>query len=124
MKSCSVAASALPFNSAGIDEWTVDLITWNKGRIGMGYRTRRTAEYLIVLQKTPKRAKGVWTRHDIPDVWTEKPSSKVTHSKPVEVAAGAHRVSYGSGRSSSRPCRRQFQRPRGLSTRREDVRRL
>ena len=43
---------------SGIDDWiqdttfeTVDLITWNKGRIGMGYRTRRTAEYLIVLQK-------------------------------------------------------------------------
>ena len=75
---------------SGIDDWTerttletVDLVTWNKGRIGMGYRTRRTAEYLIVLQKTPKRAKGVWTRHDIPDVWTEKPSSKITHSKPV-----------------------------------------
>ena len=75
---------------SGINEWTegtsletVDLVTWNKGRIGMGYRTRRTAEYLIVLQKVPKRAKGVWTRHDIPDVWTEKPSSKVTHSKPV-----------------------------------------
>ena len=78
---------------SGIDEWTdgtsletVDLITWNKGRIGMGYRTRRTAEYLIVLQKSPKRAKGVWTRHDIPDVWTEKPpssKSNAVHPKPV-----------------------------------------
>ena len=75
---------------SGIGEWiegtdleTVDLVTWNKGRIGMGYRTRRTAEYLVVLQKAPKRAKGVWTRHDIPDVWDEKPTSKVTHSKPV-----------------------------------------
>ncbi len=78
---------------SGIDEWTegttletVDLITWNKGRIGMGYRTRRTAEYLIVLQKTPKRAKGIWTRHNIPDVWTEKASSsKGVHPKPVEL---------------------------------------
>ncbi len=78
---------------SGIDEWTegttletVDLITWNKGRIGMGYRTRRTAEYLIVMQKAPKRAKGIWTRHDIPDVWTEKaPSSKGVHLKPVEL---------------------------------------
>ena len=75
---------------SGIGEWiegtdleTVDLVTWNKGRMGMGYRTRRKAEYLMVLQKAPKRAKGVWTRHDIPDVWEEKPSSKVTHSKPV-----------------------------------------
>ena len=78
---------------SGIDEWTegttletVDLITWNKGRIGMGYRTRRTAEYLIVLQKAPKRAKGIWTRHDIPDVWDEKaPTLKGVHPKPVEL---------------------------------------
>ncbi len=75
---------------SGIGEWvegtdleTVDLVTWNKQRIGMGYRTRRTAEYLVVLQKAPKRAKGVWTRHDIPDVWDEKPASRVTHAKPV-----------------------------------------
>jgi len=39
---------------------TVDLITWNKDRMGMGYRTRRFSEYLIILQKPPKRAKGVW----------------------------------------------------------------
>ncbi len=78
---------------SGIDEWTehttletVDLITWNKGRIGMGYRTRRTAEYLIVLQKAPKRAKGVWTSHNIPDVWDEKaPSLKGVHPKPIEL---------------------------------------
>lgn len=62
----------------GIAPWTrdlgletVDLITWDKGRIGMGYRTRRRCEYLVVLQKPPKRAKGVWTRHDIPDVWDD-----------------------------------------------------
>ena len=78
---------------SGINDWIqdttfeiVDLITWNKSRIGMGYRTRRTAEYLIVLQKAPKRAKGIWTRHDIPDVWEEKvPSTKsnAVHPKPV-----------------------------------------
>ena len=78
---------------SGIDDWTqdttleiVDLITWNKARIGMGYRTRRKSEYLIVLQKAPKRAKGIWTRHDIPDVWEEKaPSSKGVHPKPVQL---------------------------------------
>ena len=47
----------------------VDLISWDKGRIGMGYRSRRTTEYCVALQKRPKRAKGVWTRHDIPDTW-------------------------------------------------------
>lgn len=75
---------------SGIDDWTqdttletVDLVTWNKARIGMGYRTRRTAEYLLVLQKAPKRAKGIWTRHDIPDVWEEKVPSNIVHPKPV-----------------------------------------
>jgi site-specific DNA-methyltransferase (adenine-specific) len=68
--------------AAGLE--TVDLITWDKGRIGMGYRSRRRSEYLLVLQKPPKRAKGVWTRRDIPDVWTEKVSRSGphTHSKP------------------------------------------
>ncbi len=62
---------------------TVDMIVWDKGRIGMGYRTRRTAEYLIVLQKRPKRAKGVWRDHTLPDVWHEPASKCHPHAKPV-----------------------------------------
>lgn len=67
----------------------VDLITWNKGRMGMGYRTRRYSEYLVIFQKLPVRAKGVWRVHDIPDVVTEKiletGNKKHTHAKPVEL---------------------------------------
>ena len=65
---------------------TVDMVTWHKARMGMGYRTRRTAEYLIIAQKHPVRAKGVWLRHDIPDVWTEKAGPGLfqhPHAKPV-----------------------------------------
>ena len=62
---------------------TVDLIVWNKMRIGMGYRTRRTSEYCLILQKKPLRAKGVWKAHDIPDVWNEKLPSRGGHAKPV-----------------------------------------
>ena len=62
---------------------TVDLIVWNKMRIGMGYRTRRTSEYCLVLQKKPLRAKGVWKAHDIPDVWNEKLPSRGGHAKPL-----------------------------------------
>jgi len=62
---------------------TVDLIVWNKMRMGMGYRTRRTSEYCLVLQKAPLRAKGVWLAHDIPDVWNEKLAVKFAHAKPV-----------------------------------------
>jgi site-specific DNA-methyltransferase (adenine-specific) len=74
----------------GIDGWIdgtslsrVDLVVWNKKRIGMGYRTRRTSEFLMVLQKAPVRAKGVWRVHDIPDVIDEKIDRKLTHAKPV-----------------------------------------
>lgn len=64
----------------------VDLITWDKGKIGMGYRTRRKAEYLLILQKAPVRAKGVWIKHDIPDVWIEKIIQRVhPHQKPFEL---------------------------------------
>ena len=65
----------------------VDMITWYKGRIGMGYRSRRTSEHLVVLQKQPRRAKGVWKIHNIPDVWHEevKRNSGHTHKKPVRL---------------------------------------
>lgn len=76
----------------GIDTWLtntslsiVDLITWNKLKIGMGYRTRRKSEYLIVLQKKPIRAKSTWSLHNIPDVWDEKVIKVHTHSKPIEL---------------------------------------
>jgi site-specific DNA-methyltransferase (adenine-specific) len=61
----------------------VDLIVWNKMRIGMGYRSRRISEYLVVMQKAPRRAKGVWALHDIPDVWDEKVTSSSPHAKPI-----------------------------------------
>ncbi len=64
----------------------VDMVTWHKGRIGMGYRTRRASEHLVVLQKQPRRAKGVWKIHNIPDVWNEKTTrNEHTHQKPVEL---------------------------------------
>lgn len=66
----------------------VDMITWNKGRMGMGYRSRRYSEHLIIFQKFPVRAKGVWRVHDIPDVWTEKIENgdkNHTHAKPLEL---------------------------------------
>ena len=64
----------------------VDMITWNKGKIGMGYRTRRKSEYLVIIQKLPKKAKSTWTIHNIPDVWDEKIEKKEhTHQKPLEL---------------------------------------
>jgi site-specific DNA-methyltransferase (adenine-specific) len=64
----------------------VDLITWEKHKIGMGYRSRRKSEYLLILQKKPIRAKGIWTIHNIPDVWEEKVNTTThPHSKPIEL---------------------------------------
>ncbi len=63
----------------------VDMITWDKGRIGMGYRTRRKAEYLLIIQKEPVRAKTTWISHNIPDVWSEKVIKTHPHSKPIEL---------------------------------------
>ena len=50
----------------------VDMVTWDKTKIGLGYRTRHRSEFCVILQKEPRRAKGVWTLRNIPDVWQEK----------------------------------------------------
>lgn len=64
----------------------VDLITWDKLKIGMGYRSRRRCEYLIIIQKKPRLAKSTWRLHNIPDVWCERITNKThTHSKPIEL---------------------------------------
>ena len=77
----------------GVNNWfvnlpnmqCVDMITWNKQKIGMGYRTRRKSEYLVVIQKSPILAKATWTLHNIPDVWDEKVVKTHAHSKPIEL---------------------------------------
>ena len=64
----------------------VDLITWNKDRMGMGYRTRRTAEYLLIIQKKPFLAKVTWSIKNIKDVWIEKIINKThPHQKPFNL---------------------------------------
>ena len=63
----------------------VDMVVWDKGKIGMGYRTRRKSEYLVVFQKSPVKAKACWTDHAIPDVWEEKVQKTHAHSKPIEL---------------------------------------
>lgn len=76
----------------GVNPWfkntdlrCVDMIVWDKTKIGMGYRTRRKSEYLVVLQKLPLKAKSTWKNHAIPDVWLEKAIKNHPHSKPIEL---------------------------------------
>lgn len=84
----------------GTDLDIVDLLTWDKGTFGMGYRTRRRAEYCVVFQKEPRKAKGVWKVHNIPDVVQEAVSQRDhPHAKPVELqgallAAVSHEGDY------------------------------
>ena len=64
----------------------VDLITWDKMKMGMGYRTRKQSEYLLIVQKKPTKARGTWKLHNIRDVCSEKiPQNELKthpHSKP------------------------------------------
>ena len=61
----------------------VDMIVWDKAKIGMGYRTRRKSEYLIIIQKEPLKAKSTWKDHSLGDVWIEKVNKNHPHSKPI-----------------------------------------
>jgi site-specific DNA-methyltransferase (adenine-specific) len=66
----------------------VDLIAWDNQHLGMGYRSRRRGDYLIVLQKTPIKAKATWRDHGIPDRWAEKVDRKLhPHVKPIGLTA-------------------------------------
>jgi site-specific DNA-methyltransferase (adenine-specific) len=61
----------------------VDLIAWDTLRIGMGKRTRRRGDYLLILQKPPIHAR-TWCDHSIPNRWAEKVDRKIhPHIKPI-----------------------------------------
>jgi site-specific DNA-methyltransferase (adenine-specific) len=62
----------------------VDLIAWDNLRQGMGYRSRRRGDYLLILQKPPIKAKSTWRDHGIPDRWPEKVGRRIhPHVKPM-----------------------------------------
>jgi site-specific DNA-methyltransferase (adenine-specific) len=66
----------------------VDLIAWDSLRMGMGYRSRRRGDYLLIFQKPPIKAKSTWRNHGIPDRWPEKVDRKIhPHIKPVRLIA-------------------------------------
>ncbi len=72
----------------GVSLEAVDMLTWNKGRMGMGHRTRRQSEYLMVFQKPPRRAKGLWSDRSLVDVLEERvPRKGHAHRKPVGIQA-------------------------------------
>jgi site-specific DNA-methyltransferase (adenine-specific) len=65
----------------------VDLITWDSGRFCMGKRTRRCADYVLVIQKQPISASN-WRDHGIRNRWSEKVDYKLhPHIKPIGLTA-------------------------------------
>lgn len=84
---------------------TVDLLSWNKMTIGMGRRLRCATEYLVILQKAPTRAKGVWTDHGIRDGWTEQVDQFVhPHAKPYQLTERLIRAATKRGDIVIDPC--------------------
>lgn len=85
--------------------FTVDLIAWDKLRFGMGRRSRGATEYLLIIQKEPTRAKGVWTDHRIPDCWPEA-SDRATHphAKPYQLTDRLIRATTKRGDLVVDPC--------------------
>jgi site-specific DNA-methyltransferase (adenine-specific) len=64
----------------------VDLIAWDSLRLGMGKRSRRRGDYLMVLQKPPIKANATWCDHSIPNRWAEKVDRRIhPHVKPIEL---------------------------------------
>lgn len=79
----------------GIKSWIdksslviVDMVVWDKVRMGSGYRTRKQTEYLLILQKPPIRVKDIWKTRNIRDFWSEKINDKLhPHQKPLTLQA-------------------------------------
>lgn len=62
----------------------VDAQIWDKGRIGMGRRFRSRWEAMVIIQKGPVRAEGIWKNRGIPDICAAKADkSRHPHAKPV-----------------------------------------
>lgn len=62
----------------------VDVIHWHTMRFGMGRRSRGCSEYLLIAQKPPIRAKGIWTDNSIRDSVSEGvDQGRHPHAKPA-----------------------------------------
>lgn len=83
----------------------VDLIVWNTLRFGMGRRTRGSTEFLIIAQKFPVRAKGVWTDNSMRDGWTESSDRTLhPHAKPYQLTERLIRATTRRGDLVVDPC--------------------
>jgi site-specific DNA-methyltransferase (adenine-specific) len=66
---------------------TVDSLAWDSMKMGMGKRTRRQGDYLLILQKPPIRPTR-WKDHRIRSRWREKVARSIhPHAKPIDLIA-------------------------------------
>lgn len=83
----------------------VDVIHWNKIRPGMGRRARCASEYVIVAQKAPVKAKGIWNDHMLLDAWVEAADRSMhPHAKPYQLIERLIRAVTKSGDLVVDPC--------------------
>jgi len=85
----------------------VDMIVWAKAskddlRMGMGYRSRRCSEFLLIYQKEGQSAN--WTNHSIRDVWVEQPGKLHPHEKPIGLIRNLLRAVVNSNDVIVDPC--------------------
>jgi site-specific DNA-methyltransferase (adenine-specific) len=65
----------------------VDLIAWDNLKMGMGKRSRRRGDYVLLLQRPPITAKS-WRDHSIPSRWAEQVDRRRhPHIKPTELTS-------------------------------------
>lgn len=83
----------------------IDVLAWNKLRMGMGRRLRCTTEYLVLFQKPPQLAKGVWHDHSMLNSWSEMSDPTLhPHAKPYLLTERLIRAATARGDVIIDPC--------------------
>jgi site-specific DNA-methyltransferase (adenine-specific) len=83
----------------------VDGLVWDKRTFGMGRRSRGRFEFVVVLQKGPRRAADCWTDHSMADVWPEKIKDRMhPHQKPQKLLRRLVRTCTKPGNLVVDPC--------------------
>lgn len=84
---------------------TVDLVCWNKMRIGMGRRMRCQTEFLLIAQKRPINASRTWSDHSLSDSWAEQSDPSIhPHAKPTVLTERLIRATTKRGDLVIDPC--------------------
>lgn len=87
----------------------VDMLVWEKPKIGLGFRLRHKSEFLQLFQKPPLKAKTTFSDHSIPDVIQEAPANKEhPHAKPINITKQLIKAVTNDGDLVVDPCAGSF----------------